>query len=468
MVGMSFTPAPDSLLPPLSMRQQMVILARTLWREGYDDHLAGHITVNLHDGTLLCNPWPLLWNEFTTDDVIRIDLDGRRVEGRWAVPPGIPLHLELHKARPGVEVALHNHPLYGTVWADMGEAPPAYDQSSTLGGGRLALVAEYDGAVDDPSSAAKAVAAMGDADMVLLAGHGVFVLGNSIRAVHQRAVALEQRCQRAWHVRAANGPTTSPLPAWYLDRMQSSSGDRFIGFWEAMARHELRAEPALVDVSPVHATIVVSPTEIVVERRLATGTERSVAVDHGAVDAAGECDVDRLWEAVERVARSLHDASSLSIVVTEEGVVMLDEAGAPLRPALLSGDTRSADDAKWCQKKFEPSWWLENVGVVPEATHLVTKLSWLHRSEPDSWAACARLVGVAELLRARLAGGGPETFVATRATAANSAMWCTGRGRWHGDVLTLIDSGRDWSNALPMVVDDGTEVGRWNGLSVFV
>lgn len=243
----SFQPHPDRLLPDLSPKQELVLLARTLWREGYNDHLAGHITVNLHDGTLLCNPWMLLWNEIRLEHIIRIDLDGKVVEGDWPVPPGIPLHLELHKARPGIEVALHNHPLYGTVWADMGEIPPALDQSSVLGGGEIALVREYGGSVDDPGSAAAAVAAMGDSDLVLLAGHGVFVLGGSVRAVHQRAVALEQRCQRAWHVRAAGGSGTSALPQWYLDRMRASDGDRFIGFWEAMVRQELRDDPSLLD-----------------------------------------------------------------------------------------------------------------------------------------------------------------------------------------------------------------------------
>jgi len=243
-----FRAEPGRLLPDLTIEQQMVLLARTLWREGYDDHLAGHITVNMHDGTLLCNPWPLLWNEFRAGDVIRIDMEGRRVAGKWDVPPGIPLHLELHKARPGVEVALHNHPLHGTVWADLGEVPPALDQSSVLGGGGdPVLVAEYGGSVDDPDSAARAVAAMGGADLVLLAGHGVFVLGGSIRAVHQRAVALEQRCQRAWYVRAAGGSMHSALPGWYRERMAASDGDRFIGFWEAMVRQELRLDPTLLD-----------------------------------------------------------------------------------------------------------------------------------------------------------------------------------------------------------------------------
>jgi ribulose-5-phosphate 4-epimerase/fuculose-1-phosphate aldolase len=47
----------DQLIPELSPREELVLLARTLWREGYADHLAGHITYNLGDGTLLCNPW---------------------------------------------------------------------------------------------------------------------------------------------------------------------------------------------------------------------------------------------------------------------------------------------------------------------------------------------------------------------------------------------------------------------------
>ena len=245
---MQFEPTADRLLPELTRKQEFCLLARTLWREGYSDHLAGHITVNLGDGTLLCNPWMLTWDELLPKHLIRIDLDGNVVEGEWPVPLGIPLHLALHRARPGVQVAMHNHPLYGTVWSDIGEVPPIYDQSSSLGGGgSLVLIAEYDGAVNNADAAAKAVSLMGDAELALLAGHGVFVLGSTIRAVHQRAVALEQRCRHAWHVRAAAGDVPSPLPAWYLESSRASDGDGFRGFWEAMVRAELRSDPALLD-----------------------------------------------------------------------------------------------------------------------------------------------------------------------------------------------------------------------------
>ena len=243
---MDFSPTPEKLIPDLSLREQLVVLARTLWREGYNDHLAGHITCNLGDGTLLCNPWLLTWAELHPSQVLRIDLNGRVVEGDWPVPLGIPLHLALHQLREDVTWAVHNHPIYGTVWADLGEVPPILDQSSALGGGRLVLVNEYSGPVNDPESARRAVEAMGDATLALLAGHGVFVLAGSARAAHQRAVALEQRCQHAWHVRAAGGDAESPLPAAYLGAMAGSDGEGFLGFWEAAVRAELRADPHLL------------------------------------------------------------------------------------------------------------------------------------------------------------------------------------------------------------------------------
>ena len=81
----------------------------------------------------------------------------------------------------------------------------------------------------------------------LLAGHGVLVLGGTIRAVHQRAVALETRCRNAWMVRAAGSRPRPAPPEWYLQRMARSDGNGFRGFWETAVREELRADPSLLD-----------------------------------------------------------------------------------------------------------------------------------------------------------------------------------------------------------------------------
>jgi L-ribulose-5-phosphate 4-epimerase len=236
-----FVTTPEALLPPLDARTELVLLARTLRHEGYEEHLSGHITIKLDDGTMLCNPWFLLWDEFGPDDVIRIDRDGSVVEGRWPAPPGITLHVELHKARDDVGVALHAHSRWGTIWANAHRVPPCLDQSSALGGGTIVVVDEYRGAVNQTDAAA----AMGDADMALLAHHGVFVLGGSVRAVHQRAVALEHRCRTAWLTEQL-GDDHPALPDEVRQRFGRGNGETFIGFWEAMARRELRADPSLL------------------------------------------------------------------------------------------------------------------------------------------------------------------------------------------------------------------------------
>jgi L-ribulose-5-phosphate 4-epimerase len=241
----TFRATPEYPLPPLTPRQEMSVLARTLWREGFDDHLAGHITYRQAEGTFLCTPWMLLWEELRPSDMLTIDGEGNVLEGAWPVPPGIPLHLELHKARHDVTVAVHHHPRFGTIWADAGRTPGCFDQSSALGGGQLVVVDEYDGPVNDPAAAARAVKAMGQADLALLANHGVFVLGRNIRAAHQRAVALEHRCRNAFSVEALGGGRELPESVQAL--FGRGGGDGFIGFWEAMARREIRADPTLLD-----------------------------------------------------------------------------------------------------------------------------------------------------------------------------------------------------------------------------
>ena len=74
-------PGRKPLLPALGDRQQLALLCRVLSREGYNDHIAGHITLRLDDGTYLANPWELTWSELTASDILRLDAKGNVIEG---------------------------------------------------------------------------------------------------------------------------------------------------------------------------------------------------------------------------------------------------------------------------------------------------------------------------------------------------------------------------------------------------
>ena len=235
--------------PPLAVgvpddRQRLALLCRMLCREGYDDHLAGHVTARQSDGTLLVNPFGIPWDEVRAHDVVRIDPNGEAVAGDYAVNPGVRLHLALHTARADVAWALHNHPRWGTIWADVHRAPPAYDQSSTYCGD-VAVVDEYAGAVDDADTARGVVTRLGSADVALLANHGVLVLAPDVPQLLVRAIALEWRCRNAWHVEALGGGiAVRPEVGRRFSAGLAIAG--FPGLWEAMVRRELRYDPSVL------------------------------------------------------------------------------------------------------------------------------------------------------------------------------------------------------------------------------
>ena len=228
----------------LSDQQRVALLCRMLMREGYDDHLAGHITALQEDGTLLVNPFGMRWDEVRAADILRIDMEGNVLEGERAVNPGVALHLALHRKREDVRWTIHNHSRWGAVWAGADRPPPAYDQSSTYCG-EVALVDEYDGPVNDPGTSARVVEALGDANVAILASHGVLIMASDVNIALTRAISLELRCRNAWHVEAMGGGTVVKADVQkFFSEGLSIAG--FPGLFEALVRRELRDDPEVL------------------------------------------------------------------------------------------------------------------------------------------------------------------------------------------------------------------------------
>src|ERR1700751_3194509 len=93
-------------LPELTAAQELALLCRCLFIEGYNDHLAGHITYKQPDGTFLVTPFGLTWEEVTASDIMTMDADGHETAGRWTITPAITLHAELHAPRDDIRVGI--------------------------------------------------------------------------------------------------------------------------------------------------------------------------------------------------------------------------------------------------------------------------------------------------------------------------------------------------------------------------
>jgi ribulose-5-phosphate 4-epimerase/fuculose-1-phosphate aldolase len=234
----------------LPARAQVALLGRALWREGYADHTAGHITLKDVDGTLLTNPFTLAWDEVRASDVVRIDRFGNKLEGQFECSPAIALHVELHRARPDVTVAVHHHPEWATVWAALHELPEVYDQTSAMIPGDVALYEEYVGDVIPSEISRQNIEALGDRPAAILANHGVLVVAPTVKVAHLRCVALEWRCKMAWRVQVLGEGRGRPMSLQaartLAARVESGPAD-WPHYFEAAVRRELRRDPSVLE-----------------------------------------------------------------------------------------------------------------------------------------------------------------------------------------------------------------------------
>ena len=234
----------------LTPHQELALLARILHAEGYDDHLAGHITYRQPDGTFLVNPLGLSWDELRASDVARMDADGNHIEGAWIISPAVQLHVVLHQHRDNAGVVIHNHPRWGTIWADSHRIPPVYDQTSAMYGGRIAIDSSYEGPVNQAANAVEVVEALGDADVAFMVNHGVLIIGKNVREAYVRAAVLEWRCRQAWHVEALGSGVPMQdevVKAFGAQIAKSIDNGNFDNWFAAAARRVLRHDPAVLE-----------------------------------------------------------------------------------------------------------------------------------------------------------------------------------------------------------------------------
>lgn len=142
------------------------------------------------------------------------------------------------------------------------------------------------------------------------------------------------------------------------------------------------------------------------------------------------------WQAFERASAGLLDGvRSVAVGAQQHGMVVLDEAGAVIRPALLWNDTRSAAAADDLVRELGgPQAWAESVGSVPVASFTVTKLRWLAEYEPVAARRTAVVMLPHDWLTWQLAGGHIEPST-DRGDASGTGYWSSHSGAYRYDLL---------------------------------
>ncbi len=146
-----------------------------------------------------------------------------------------------------------------------------------------------------------------------------------------------------------------------------------------------------------------------------------------------ECPPEAWWAALQRAGEGLLSrAAAVGVAGQQHGMVVLDDGGAVIRPALLWNDLRSAAAAAaLIAERGGPRWWAEHTGSVPNASFTVSKLRWLAEHEPAHAARTAAVVLPHDWLTLRLGAAAPVT---DRGDASGTGYFSPATGDWLPEV----------------------------------
>lgn len=180
-------------------------------------------------GLFVIKPSGVEYDKLTPEDMVVMDLEGNKVEGRYNPSSDTATHLELYKAFSEIGGVVHTHSSYATSWAQAGRSIPCYgtthadyiygevpcvrcltkeeiEEAYEANTGHL-IVNEFKRMDKDPMAV----------PAVLCKNHGPFTWGKNAKDAVHNAVVLEEVAKMAYRAEAINA-NIQPAPQELQDK----------------------------------------------------------------------------------------------------------------------------------------------------------------------------------------------------------------------------------------------------------
>lgn len=154
------------------------------------------------------NPFGVAFTHIRRSDLIRIDYDGKVLDGgsvRLVNRAAVLIHAAVHKARPDVICAAHTHSCHGRAYSTLGVPLPITTQDACAFYNDLAFYAAFEGIVLEGSEGEHVAETIGTNKAMILQNHGLLTCGGSVEAAVFWYVSLEKLCQTQLLALAACG-----------------------------------------------------------------------------------------------------------------------------------------------------------------------------------------------------------------------------------------------------------------------
>ncbi len=174
------------------------------------------------------------------------------------------------------------------------------------------------------------------------------------------------------------------------------------------------------------------------------GTAKGVYETTYPEPGQAEQDPEDWWRALGEAVRGAVSASgvdpeeveALACDTTSCTVVVLDEAGDPIRPCLLWMDVRAHAEAEAVLATGDPALRVNGDGAGPLSPEwMIPKALWLKRNEPETWSRAAKIGEYQDFVTLRLTG----RWTASLNNLTMRWHYQTEHGGWPDSLLAALD-----------------------------
>ncbi len=181
------------------MKYLLAVTYRIMAMEGLDEGISGHISLRVpgEPDAFWVNPFGMLFEEVTPENIIKVNEEGKVLEGDHPVNvAGFCIHAAIHQARKDVHAVVHTHSPLGVVFSATGKRLVSIDQNSCMFFEDHGVYNEYNGPVTEEEDASKMITALSDNHTLILKNHGTITAAEEIETAAMLMIAAE----RAYHV----------------------------------------------------------------------------------------------------------------------------------------------------------------------------------------------------------------------------------------------------------------------------
>ncbi|MGE5463343.1 MAG: xylulokinase [Syntrophothermus sp.] len=161
-----------------------------------------------------------------------------------------------------------------------------------------------------------------------------------------------------------------------------------------------------------------------------------------------EQDPHQWWQAVSASIRSVlekagirgEEIQSVGLTGQMHGLVLLDDAGNVLRPAILWNDQRTQSQCDEIHTRLGRERFIQITGNVALTGFTAPKILWVKENEPEIFSRARHVLLPKDYIRYHLTGG----YAMDKADGAGTVLFDLYARDWSEEVLSALEIPRDW------------------------